>query len=123
MGTLWFVIWRGKQARGGFRGCGGGTGARGRGEGLGGRESEGAWGGCVDHRDNAPASFADDLAAALVLICRDPNIGVSMPAMKRRGVRRITIERVHYYVYYQVTAESVVVLSVWHAARGTSPRV
>lgn len=76
-----------------------------------------------DHRDKAPAAFDDDLAAALVLICRDPNIGVSMPAMKRRGVRRITIERVHYYVYYQVTAESVVVLSVWHAARGTSPRV
>ena len=40
------------------------------------------------------------------------------------GVRRVHLARVHYHLYYRVTAEPAIeVLALWHTSRGASPEL
>src|SRR5215210_1887983 len=68
-------------------------------------------------RDKAPTAFEDDFSEALDLVARNASIG-HLVHMRRKGIRRLLMERLRYYVYYRVTPDEVIeVLSVWHASR------
>jgi hypothetical protein len=40
---------------------------------------------------------------------------------RARGVRRLLLRATRYHVYYRVREETLEVLALWHATRGTGP--
>jgi plasmid stabilization system protein ParE len=75
------------------------------------------------NRPAAPEALREDLGRAFDLISRQPGIGSVAMNTKLRGVRRVYLSRVRYFLYYRVTAspEQVEVLALWHASRGKGP--
>jgi plasmid stabilization system protein ParE len=70
------------------------------------------------NRYKAPSAFDDDLADAITDVRREPGLGVPTFGTKRTNVRRVTLSRVRYYVYYRVDDDdALVVLAVWHTSR------
>ena len=41
--------------------------------------------------------------------------------IKLQGVRRVTLSRIRYYVYYRATDQALEVLAFWHTSRGRQP--
>jgi plasmid stabilization system protein ParE len=79
----------------------------------------------VANRPKAPEAFAEELARAFQLLASQPSIGAQARNVKLVGVRRVHLQRIHYYLYYRVraNAETVEVLALWHTKRGTSPEL
>jgi plasmid stabilization system protein ParE len=77
----------------------------------------------VANRPKAPEAFAEELERAFQLLASQPSIGAQARNVKLVGVRRVHLQRIHYYLYYRVRAntETVEVLALWHTKRGTSP--
>ena len=77
------------------------------------------------NRDKAPAAFREELDRAFELIATQPTIGARALDVELPGVRRILLARVRYHLYYRVVENPrrVEVLSVWHANRGSAPRI
>jgi plasmid stabilization system protein ParE len=70
----------------------------------------------LSHRDKAPAAFDEDLQEGVESIVRNPTIYPFVNA--RRGIRRMLLERIRYYVYYRVNKrDEIELLSIWHASR------
>src|SRR5216684_1857529 len=70
------------------------------------------------NRQKAPSAFDDDVATAIDDIRIEPGLGVSVAGTKRSNMRRITLQRVRYYIYYRVDEEdALVVLVVRHTSR------
>jgi len=70
----------------------------------------------LSNRDKAPEAFDEDVTAGFDAITKNPSIYPSFDV--RRGIRRIMLDRIRYYLYYRVNANGdVEVLSVWHASR------
>ena len=40
-----------------------------------------------------------------------------------KGLRRVNLARVRYYIYYRVSEGFLDVLAFWHTSRGGQPRV
>ena len=38
-----------------------------------------------------------------------------------QGVRRVTLSRIRYYLYYRVADDALQVLALWHTSRGLGP--
>lgn len=78
-----------------------------------------------DNRSKAPHAFAQDLEQAFDLIGSFPSLGEAVPHARLQGVRRIYLGRIRYHLYYVVSAETetVDVLALWHASRGTEPEL
>jgi len=70
----------------------------------------------LSHRDKAPLAFNEEVDAGFATIAESPLI---YPLVNvTRGIHRILLERVRYYIYYRVNADDdIVVLAVWHASR------
>jgi plasmid stabilization system protein ParE len=79
----------------------------------------------VANRPKAPEAFAEELTRAFQLLASQPSIGAQARNVKLVGVRRVHLQRIHYYLYYRVRAntETVEVLALWHTKRGTSPEL
>ena len=76
------------------------------------------------NRSASPDLFAIDLANSFRLISAHPGIGAVAINAKLEGVRRVHLLRVHYYLYYRVTAEPAIeVLALWHSSRGHAPKL
>jgi plasmid stabilization system protein ParE len=77
------------------------------------------------NRTKAPDAFAIDLERALQLIAVHPGIGARATNIQLAGVRRIHLARVRYNLYYRVagTPEIIEVLALWHASRGSPPKI
>ncbi|MCU1227303.1 MAG: hypothetical protein JWO97_187 [Acidobacteria bacterium] len=71
----------------------------------------------TEHRDKAPAAFRDDVEAGLLLIRREPGVGVPVRYGKYTEVRRFYLERVRYYIYYRLVNDEVLILALRHASR------
>ena len=71
----------------------------------------------------APGALNEELAEAFSLLSAQPSIGVSALNTKTKGVRRVHLARVHYYLYYRVRGDEVQVLALWHTSRGTGPQL
>jgi len=75
----------------------------------------------LDSRPAAPNAFRADLLGAVTLLLRQPGGRVKVANTKLRGVRRLHLGRIRYFVYYQLRGAELVVLSVWHTSRGKGP--
>ena len=73
------------------------------------------------NRPLSPGALDEELAEAFALLTSQSAIGAPALNTKTRGVRRVHLARVHYYLYYRVRGEQIVVLALWHTSRGTAP--
>ena len=71
----------------------------------------------LENRPAAPGAFRADLKGAFVLLLRQPDTGVKVGNTRLKGVRRLHLGRIRYFVYYRVRDDELVVLSVWHSSR------
>lgn len=76
-----------------------------------------------EHRNKAPNAFSDDLEKAFQLIRNLPSIGQSVPHKRLRGLRRLLLGRVQYYLYYVPDRdnETLSILALWHTSREGEP--
>ena len=75
------------------------------------------------NRDKAPDAFDSDMADAFEQIRLNTDAGTPVRS-RRGGVRALWLERLRYFVYYRVVDdETVELLAVWHAARGSRPKL
>jgi plasmid stabilization system protein ParE len=77
----------------------------------------------ADNRPAAPGAINEELDRVLGLIRVQPEIGAVARRATLSGVRRVTLSRIRYYVYYRVADDAIQVLAFWHTSRGTGPRV
>ena len=82
--------------------------------------SASAW--WAENRPSAPGAVFEEVDRILGLRSVQPGIGARARRAKLRGVRRATLPRVRYYVYYRVTGGSLEVLAFWHTSRAREPR-
>lgn len=77
------------------------------------------------NRTKAPDALEEELRTTLDLIATTPGIGAVARNVALPGVRRIFLNRVNYFVYYRPVAESriVEIVALWHARRGSGPRL
>ena len=75
------------------------------------------------HREQASRAVAEEIERAFQLLEVHPGVGTIVLGTRITGVRRLHLDRVHYYLYYRITGETVDVLALWHTSRGTEPRV
>jgi len=78
-------------------------------------EAAKAW--WLRNRDKAPAALGDEIDRGLELIAERPRIGTRVYRLRRRGARKLYLERVRYDLYYEVRRNKLFVLSLWHASR------
>ena len=77
----------------------------------------------IANRPDAPAAFVDEFDIALARLAASPFAGSIYPAGRPHEVRRVLLARSGYHVYYSVTASTILIRAVWHAARGQGPRL
>lgn len=77
------------------------------------------------NREKAPHALEEELRTALDLIANTPRIGAVARNVALPGVRRIFLNRVNYFLYYRpiINECTVEVVALWHARRGTGPRL
>ncbi len=83
-------------------------------------ERAAAW--WTGNRAGAPDAIADDFEEAKVLLAVQPGVGSRSATERYPELRRLYLERVRYYVYYEVRGSEVVVLAFWHGSRGREPK-
>lgn len=79
-------------------------------------------------KENRPAArdaIPGELRVALQLVASQPACGAVVSSTRFRGVRRILLRRVGYFLYYRVAPrkKQLEVLAFWHARRGKGPAV
>ena len=79
----------------------------------------------VANRPAAPTLFTDELEETFHLIAETPGVGISWPTQRRPTLRRILMPRTQNHVYFAVdeNTQTVHVLSIWGAPRGTAPKL
>ncbi|MDP2793147.1 MAG: type II toxin-antitoxin system RelE/ParE family toxin [Sulfurisoma sp.] len=75
----------------------------------------------VENRPAAPGAIRIDIGEALALLARQPGIGTTYEGTRTRGVRRLLVGRIRYFIYYRVKPDTLEVLAVWHVSRGKQP--
>jgi plasmid stabilization system protein ParE len=75
------------------------------------------------NRPLSPGALDEELREAFALLLSQPAIGAPALNARTKGVRRVHLARVHYYLYYQVRGELIDVLALWHTSRGAPPPV
>jgi plasmid stabilization system protein ParE len=77
----------------------------------------------VENRPAAPGAVRTDIGEALALLAQQPGIGTAYEG-RTKGVRRLLVGRIRYFIYYRVTPDmpdTLEVLAVWHVSRGKQP--
>ena len=72
----------------------------------------------AENRPAAPGAVRIDIGEALALLAQQPGFGTAYEGARAKGVRRLLVGRIRYYIYYRVTLEALEVLAVWHVSRG-----
>lgn len=75
----------------------------------------------VKNRPAARDAIRDELERVFDLLRVQPAIGTAARRTTLPGLRRVTLTRVRYYLYYRVTEDAIQVLAFWHTARGSEP--
>lgn len=84
-------------------------------------EEAAAW--WAQNRPLAPGAVRQDLDRILGLLSVNPGIGARARRAKLEGVRRVTLSRVRYYLYYRGSGDALEVLAFWHTSRGRQPNL
>ena len=71
----------------------------------------------LENRPAAQNALREDLAGVFRLLLQRPGVGVRVANTKLSDVRRLTLGRVRYYVYYRLRESELVVLALWHTSR------
>lgn len=77
----------------------------------------------ASNRPAAPGAIRQDLADILEILVRQPGVGMPTRRGRIKGLRRVTLKRVRYYLYYRVSEDVLEVLAFWHTSRGHPPRI
>jgi plasmid stabilization system protein ParE len=75
----------------------------------------------AENRPAAPDAIREELDSILALLCVQPEIGIRARRATLPGVRRVTLSRIHYYLYYRIADDALQVLAFWHTSRGLGP--
>ncbi len=75
----------------------------------------------AENRPAAPDAIREELDRILDLLRVQPAIGTVSRRATLSGVRRVTLSRIRYYVYYRVVGDALQVLAFWHTSRGSGP--
>lgn len=73
------------------------------------------------NRPLAPRAIEEELARAFDLLAVQATMGARAKNRDLLDVRRVHLSRIHYYLYYRVSADAIDVLAFWHTSRGTAP--
>jgi len=73
------------------------------------------------HRSAATQLFAQELASAFTDLAAMPSLGRHVKHREVKDLRRVLLRSTRYHVYYVATSQSVIVLAVWSAIRGSGP--
>ena len=78
----------------------------------------------LEHRPTAPTLFADELQWTFESLCRTA-AGVPWPTARRPTLRRVLMPRTRNHVYFFVdeATQTVHVLALWGAPKGSAPRL
>lgn len=74
-------------------------------------------------RRSAPDLFRDELNALFDLLATAPEMGVGYGTWQGMLVRRVLLGKSDYHVYYATDQDTLVIVSVWGARRGSGPRL
>lgn len=77
----------------------------------------------MQNRPAARTTVRDEVARILAIISAQPGIGVPERRRRIRGLRRLNLARIDYYILYRETADVLEVLAFWHTSRGRKPPV
>jgi plasmid stabilization system protein ParE len=79
----------------------------------------------AENRPAAPTLFARKFRDTLELIRTTPGAGIAWPTRRRPNLRRILMQRTENHIYFRVDekTQTVHVLAVWGAPRGTTPKL
>lgn len=77
----------------------------------------------AENRPSAPGAILEDLERILGLLSVQPAMGTKARKVALSGVRRVTLSRIRYYVYYRVANDALHVLAFWHTSRGRGPNL
>jgi plasmid stabilization system protein ParE len=77
----------------------------------------------LQNRPQAPHLFEEELSATLMRIQMIPKVGTIYPAYLDVEVRRVLMPKTQYHLYYALESDELVVLSIWGARRGRTPRL
>jgi len=69
----------------------------------------------IRNRDKAPEAFDEELASAEKFIAENPSAAQVVNA--RKNIRRLTLSRIRYYIYFRVRRSRIEVISLWHTSR------
>ena len=75
----------------------------------------------AQNRPAAPGGILEDLDRTLGLVCVQPAMGARARRATLSGVRRVTLSRIRYYLYYRVVDDVLQVLALWHTSRDLGP--
>lgn len=73
------------------------------------------------NRTASPNTFQDELAEAIQLLLERPLVGVALDDPDLLRFRRMSLNRTHYYLYYLVVGNVVVVVALWHQKSKAPP--
>ena len=76
-----------------------------------------------ENRPAAPDAVLEEFDRILALLVVQPEMGTRARRAILSGVRRVTLSRIRYYLYYRVAGDSVQVLAFWHTSRGLGPSI
>ena len=79
----------------------------------------------AQNRPTAPDLFAREFRDTLEQIRTMPGSGTAWPTERRPTLRRILMPRTQNHIYFRVDrkAQTVHVLAVWGAPKGTTPKL
>jgi plasmid stabilization system protein ParE len=75
------------------------------------------------NRSAAPDLFEEEFKAILGIIMSTPGFGAQYPSRFDVPVRRALMPKTKNHVYFTVTDDEIVILSVWGAARERGPKL
>ena len=70
-----------------------------------------------------PDAVLEELDRILSLLAVQPEMGTPARLAVLSGVRRVSLSRIRYFVYYRVAEDTVQVLAFWHTSRGLGPSI
>ena len=75
------------------------------------------------NRPAAAGAIREDVADILTVLVNQPGVGMPTRRGRIKGLRRVTLSRVRYNLYYRVSEGVLEVLAFWHTSRGRPPRI